>query len=161
MAKANRDGREKEVRNAKVHHQYLVEETYEAGIVLRGTEVKSIRDGKAQIADAFARVERGEVFLYQAHISEYAFGNLNNHQPLRPRKLLLNKREIRKLLGAVESTGKTLIPTRLYFAHGLVKVELAVCSGKKLYDKRETLKKRIDMREAERAMKQARGSTQR
>jgi SsrA-binding protein len=147
----------REIRNSKVHHNYHVEETWEAGIVLRGTEVKSIRDGKAQIGDAFARVEKGEVFLYHAHISEYAFGNLNNHNPVRPRKLLLNKREIRKLLAATEAGGKTLIPTRLYFAHGLVKVEIAVCSGKKLFDKRETLKKRIDLREAEKAMKQAHG----
>jgi SsrA-binding protein len=157
MAKHQKGAPQKEVRNSKVRHNYNVEETYEAGIVLRGTEVKSIRDGKAQIGDAFARVDKGEVFLYHAHISEYTFGNLNNHNPVRPRKLLLKKKEIRKLQASVEAGGKTLIPTRMYLAHGLVKLEIGVCSGKKLFDKRETLKKRIDMREAEKAMKQAHG----
>ena len=153
MGKNKKDERNKEIRNAKVHHNYTVEDTYEAGIVLRGTEVKSVRLGKAQIADAFARVDRGEVFLYHAHINEYVFGNLNNHNPVRPRKLLLNKREIRRIQAAIEAGGKTLIPTRMYIKHGLVKVELGVCASKKLYDKRETLKKRIAMREAEREIK--------
>lgn len=153
MAKAKQNERNKEIRNSKVHHNFFVTETYEAGIVLRGTEVKSVRMGKAQIAEAFARIEKGEVFLYNAHISEYAFGNLNNHNPVRPRKLLLNRREIHKIMGAIESGGKTLIPTRMYLKHGLVKVELGVCTGKKLHDKRETLKRKIDMREAEKAMK--------
>lgn len=153
MAKAKQNERNKEIRNSKVHHNFFVTETYEAGIVLRGTEVKSVRLGKAQIAEAFARIEKGEVFLYNAHISEYAFGNLNNHNPVRPRKLLLNRREIHKIMGAIESGGKTLIPTRMYLKHGLVKVELGVCTGKKLHDKRETLKRKIDMREAEKAMK--------
>lgn len=155
MAKSKQQERNKEIRNTKVHHNYFVTETYEAGIVLRGTEVKSVRLGKAQIAESFARIEKGEVFLYNAHISEYAFGNLNNHNPVRPRKLLLNRREIHKILGSIESGGKTLIPTRMYLKHGLVKVELGVCTGKKLHDKRETLKRKIDMREAERAMKHA------
>jgi len=154
MGKSKQNDRNKEVRNAKVHHNFFVTDTYEAGIVLRGTEVKSVRLGKAQIAESFARVEKGEVFLYGAHISEYAFGNLNNHNPVRPRKLLLNKREIHKIMGAIESGGKTLIPTRMYIKHGLVKVEIGICTGKKLHDKRETLKQKIDMREAERAMKQ-------
>jgi SsrA-binding protein len=153
MGKNKKDERNKEIRNAKVRHNYTVEDTYEAGIVLRGTEVKSIRMGKAQIADSFARIEKGEVFLYQAHISEYAFGNLNNHNPVRPKKLLLNKREIRKVQAAIEAGGKALVPTRMYIKHGLVKVELGVCAGKKLYDKRETLKKRVELREAEREMK--------
>jgi SsrA-binding protein len=155
MAKAKQNERNKEIRNARVHHDYLVADTYEAGIVLRGTEVKSVRMGKAQIADSFARIEKGEVFLFNAHISEYAFGNLNNHNPLRPRKLLLNKREIHKIMGAIESGGKTLIPTRMYIKHGLVKVEIGICTGKKLHDKRETLKRKIDLREAERDMKRA------
>ena len=153
MAKSKQQERNKEIRNAKVHHNYFVTETYEAGIVLRGTEVKSVRLGKAQIAESFARIDKGEVFLYNAHISEYAFGNLNNHNPTRPRKLLLNRREIHKILGSIESGGKTLIPTRMYLKHGLVKVELGLCTGKKLHDKRETLKRKIDLREAERAMK--------
>jgi len=153
MGKPKQNERNKEIRNAKVHHDYFVTDTYEAGIVLRGTEVKSVRLGRAQIAEAFARIEKAEVFLYNAHISEYAFGNLNNHNPVRPRKLLLNKREIHKILGAIESGGKTIIPTRMYIKHGLVKVELGLCTGKKLYDKRETLKRKIDLRDAERAMK--------
>ena len=153
MAKAKQNERNKEIRNSKVHHNFFVTETYEAGIILRGTEVKSVRLGKAQIAEAFARIDKGEVFLYNAHINEYAFGNLNNHNPVRPRKLLLNKREIHKIMGAIESGGKTLIPTRMYIKHGLVKVEIGLCTGKKLHDKRETLKRKIDMREAEKAMK--------
>ena len=153
MGKSKQSERNREVRNSKVHHNFFVTETYEAGVVLRGTEVKSIRMGKAQIAESFARVEKGEVFLYNAHIDEYAFGNLNNHNPVRPRKLLLNRREINKIMGAIESGGKTLIPTRMYMKHGLVKVEVGVCAGKKQYDKRETLKRKIDMREAEKAMK--------
>ena len=155
MGKANQKERNKEIRNAKVHHDYFVSDSYEAGIVLRGTEVKSVRLGKAQIRDSFARIDRGEIILYHAHIDEYAFGNFNNHNPVRPRKLLLNKREIHKIAGAIESGGKTLIPTRMYIKHGLVKVELGICTGKKQHDKRETLKKKIDMREAERAMKKA------
>ena len=157
MAKKKKDERNKEIRNSKVHHNYFVGDTYEAGIVLRGTEVKSIRNGKAQIAESFARINKGELFLYTANISEYAFGNLNNHNPVRPRKLLLHKREIHRIMGAIESGGKTLIPTRIYLKNGLVKVEIGVCTGKKLYDKRETLKKKVDMREAERAMKNAHG----
>ncbi|MCG8525900.1 MAG: SsrA-binding protein SmpB [Opitutales bacterium] len=157
MAKKKKDERNKEIRNSKVHHNYFVGDTYEAGIVLRGTEVKSIRNGKAQIAESFARINKGELFLYNANISEYAFGNLNNHNPVRPRKLLLHKREIHRIMGAIESGGKTLIPTRIYLKNGLVKVEIGVCTGKKLYDKRETLKKKVDMREAERAMKNAHG----
>ena len=157
MAKKKKDERNKEIRNSKVHHNYFVGDTYEAGIVLRGTEVKSIRNGKAQIAESFARINKGELFLYNANISEYAFGNLNNHNPVRPRKLLLHKREIHRIMGAIESGGKTLIPTRIYLKNGLVKVEIGVCTGKKLYDKRETLKTKVDMREAERAMKNAHG----
>ena len=155
MGKNKKDDRIKEIRNAKVHHNFTVEDSYEAGIVLRGTEVKSVRLGKAQIAESFARIDRGEIFLYHAHINEYAFGNLNNHNPVRPRKLLLNKREIRRIQAAIEAGGRTLIPTRMYIKHGLVKVELGVCTSKKIYDKRETLKKRVDMREAEREMKRA------
>ncbi len=153
MAKSKKETRFKEIRNAKVYHNYHVGDKYEAGIVLVGTEVKAVREGKAQIADAFAHIKNAEIFLHNAHIDEYAFGNFNNHNPTRVRKLLLNKREIFKLLGAVEAGGKSLIPTRMYIKHGLVKIEIAVCTGKKLHDKRETLKKKIDMREAEKAMK--------
>jgi SsrA-binding protein len=142
-----------EVRNAKAFRNYEIGEKFEAGMVLRGTEVKSIRNSKAQINEAFCRVQKEEVFLYHAHIAEYAFGNLNNHDPRRPRKLLLKRREINKIRGALEMQGKTLIPIRLYLAHGLVKVEVALCVGKKLYDKRQDLKKRVQMREIDRALK--------
>lgn len=142
-----------EIRNAKAFRNYEIGEKFEAGIVLRGTEVKSIRNSKAQINEAFCRVEKDEVFLYHAHIAEYDFGNYNNHNPRRPRKLLLKRREINRIRGALEALGKTLIPLRLYMAHGLVKVEIALCVGKKLYDKRQDLKKKVEMRELERALK--------
>ncbi len=142
-----------EVRNAKAFRNYEIGERFEAGMVLRGTEVKSIRNSKAQINEGFCRVEKEEVFLYHAHIAEYAFGNFNNHNPRRPRKLLLKRREINRIRGALEAQGKTLIPLRLYMTHGLVKVEIALCLGKKLYDKRHDLKKKVEMREVERALK--------
>ncbi len=152
-AKKTDSDRYREIRNAKVLRDYFVEDTREAGIVLTGTEVKSIRIGRAQISDAFARIEKGEVFLHHAHIDEYPFGNLNNHKPYRPRKLILHKKEIRKLEIELQSGGKALIPTRLYFKKGLVKVQIALCKGKKLYDKREDLKKKAMLREAENAVK--------
>ncbi len=152
-AKGQKDGRFKEIRNARVHRDYFVEEKIEAGIVLTGTELKSIRNGRAQIGEAYARVDRGEAFLHNAHIDEYAFGNIHNHDPRRRRKLLLHRREIGRLAGAVAREGKALVPVRFYFKKGLVKVELAVCTGKKLYDKRETLKKKAQMREIEREMR--------
>jgi SsrA-binding protein len=139
-----------DIRNAKARHDFFIEDTYEAGIVLTGTEVKSIRDAKCQITQAFARVEKKGVTLYNAHIEEYEFGNINNHTPTRPRRLLLNAKEIRKLLEATKEKGMTLIPLRVYFKGGLVKVEIGVCRAKKLYDKREDLKKREQMREADR-----------
>jgi SsrA-binding protein len=142
-----------EVRNTKVFRNYEIGEKFEAGIVLRGTEVKSIRNSKSQINEAFCRVQKEEVFLYNAHIAEYVFGNFNNHEPRRPRKLLLKRREINKIRGALEMQGKTLIPIRLYMTHGLVKVEIALCVGKKLYDKRQDLKKKVQMREIDRALK--------
>jgi SsrA-binding protein len=142
-----------EIRNNKLHRNFFVKETIEAGIALKGTEVKSLRTGKAQINDAFARFSKGELFLYGAHIDEYNFGTDTNHNPTRPRKLLLHRRELSRLLGVVEREGKTLIAGRLYFKHGLAKLELAVCTGKKLFDKREDLKKKTDMREAERVLK--------
>ena len=142
-----------EIRNAKAFRNYEIGEKFEAGMVLRGTEVKSVRNNKAQINEAFCRVVNNEVFIYHAHIAEYDFGNFNNHAPRRPRKLLLKKREINRIRGALEAQGKTLIPLRLYIAHGLVKVEIALCLGKKLYDKRQDLKKKVEMREVERALK--------
>ncbi len=141
-----------EVRNAKAARNFFIGESFETGIVLQGTEVKSVRLGNAQINDAFARLEKSQVFLCNAHIGEYAFGNFQNHEPLRKRKLLLHRKEINKLRGAIEAGGKTLVPIRMYLKHGLVKVELALCTGKKLFDKRETLKRKVEMREAERAI---------
>ena len=153
VKKSKNKERFSEIRNSKAFRNYEFGEKFEAGLVLRGTEVKSIRKSKAQINEAFCRVEKDEVFLYHAHIAEYDFGNLNNHQPRRPRKLLLKRREINRIRGALEKQGKALIPLRFYIAHGLVKVEIALCVGKKLYDKRQDLKKKVQMREVDRAMK--------
>jgi len=141
-----------DIRNAKAGRDYALGERYEAGIVLRGTEVKSIRAGRAQLADAFGRIEKGEVFLYNLHISEYEYGNINNHSPKRARKLLLKEREIRKIKEAIEAGGKALVPVRIYFKQALVKVELAIGTGKRDYDKREDLKKRASDREVARVM---------
>jgi SsrA-binding protein len=143
----------KEFRNAKAGRDYHIGQRFEAGIVLRGTEVKAIRGGRINLADSFCRVERGEVFAYHLHISEYAFGNINNHVPLRPRKLLLGRREIEKVRVAIEAGGEALIPLRLYFKQGLVKLEVALCLGKKQFDKREDLKRRAQQRDIDQAMK--------
>ncbi|AIS52196.1 SsrA-binding protein SmpB [Thermoanaerobacter kivui] len=140
--------------NKKAYHDYFIEETYEAGIVLTGTEVKSIRMGKVNLKDSFARVENNEVYLYNMHISPYEKGNIFNKDPLRTRKLLLNRHEINKLIGYVTRKGYTLIPTKLYLKRGLVKVELAVARGKKLYDKREDIARRDAKRELEKHFKE-------
>ena len=145
--------RYKEIRNSRAHREYFIDETLEAGIALRGTEVKSVRRGMVQINDAFVRIDKGVPILYHAHIAEYAFGSHANHNPYRPRKLLLHQKEIRKWEQAVQSGGRTLIPLRLYFKKGLVKVEVALCRGKRQYDKREDLKRAVDLREAERTVK--------
>lgn len=142
-----------EIRNRRAFHDYHIHDRLEAGLVLQGTEVKSVRLGKAQIQESFVRFDKGQPYLYHAHIEEYAFGNENNHLPRRPRKLLLNKREIRKIRESVQMGGKTVIPLRLYFRKGNLKVEIAVASGKKLHDKRETLKKKEADREANRAVR--------
>ena len=139
--------------NRKARHDYFIEETLEAGIVLQGTEVKSIRLGRVNLKDSYARVENGEVFLFGMHISPYEQGNRFNHDPMRPRKLLLHKRQIRRLLGKTREEGYTLVPTRLYFSQGRCKVELALALGKKLYDKRDSYAKR----DAERRARQALG----
>ena len=146
------DNRLSEIRNRKANHEYFVGETFEAGIVLTGTEIKSLREGKAQINDAFVRVDNGEALMYQSHISEYDFGNINNHNPVRVRKLLLHKKEILKLKSATDSGGVAIIPLKIYFKKALAKVLIALCTGKKLYDKREDLKKREAMREARRSL---------
>jgi SsrA-binding protein len=142
------------VTNAKGRRDYHILETFEAGIVLHGTEVKALRAGKGQIADAFARVDNGEVFLYNAHIDEYSHGNLQNHQPKAPRKLLLHKSEIRKLLELSAVKGNALVPLSFYWKNGKVKVALAAGKGKAQYDKREDLKKRESDRELKRATMQ-------
>ena len=138
-------------RNRKARHEYFIEETIEAGIVLKGTEVKSVREGRVNIKESYGVVENGEVFIYNMHISPYEQGNIYNTDPLRKKKLLLHKREIRKLESAVMQKGYTLVPLSVYINEdGLVKVELAVARGKKLYDKRESIAKR----DAERRMQQ-------
>jgi len=144
--------RYKDIRNAKARRNYFIEDTFEAGIALKGTEVKSIRQGRAQVNDAFVRPEKGELFLCNAHIDEYTHGTDNNHPPRRPRKLLLHKSEIEKLIARMERGGMALIPLRLYFKGSLVKVELGLGKGKKLYDKRDDLKKKTQDREIDRAM---------
>lgn len=146
------EGRKVVARNRKARHEYEVLETLDAGLVLKGPEVKSIRDGKVSFQDAFARVEGGEVWLYSLHISPYEQANRNNEDPLRPRKLLLHKHEIRRLVGKVEEKGLTLVPLEIYFARGFAKVTLALARGRKLHDKREELKRRVQDREARRAM---------
>ena len=137
--------------NSKARRDFHILETFEAGIVLHGTEVKSLRAGKGQIRDAFARVENNEVFLYNAHIDEYSHGNLQNHEPKAPRKLLLHKSEIRKLSGYAAVKGNTLVPLSFYWKDGRVKVALAVGKGKAEFDKREDLKAREADREVKRA----------
>ena len=147
-----------EVRNAKALRDYTVDERFEAGIQLRGPEVKEIRAGKAQISDAFARVEKGELWLHNAHIEQYAFGNIHNHDAKRIRKLLLHRRQLEKIRVALETGGgRAVVPLRMYFKEALVKVEVALCTGKKSFDRREDLKKRVQLREVDQAMKQRRG----
>jgi SsrA-binding protein len=136
--------------NRKARHNYFIEENYEAGMVLLGTEVKALREGRANIKDGYARITDGEVFLMDVHISPYAFGNRLNHDPLRPRKLLMHGREIHRLMGKVKEKGFALIPLSIYFSHGRAKVSLALAKGKKLYDKREALKRKAMEKEVER-----------
>ena len=139
--------------NKKAWHNYFIEDKYEAGISLLGSEVKSLREGKVNLGDSYGDIKRGEVFLVDAHISPYPQANRLNHDPLRTRKLLLHKREIQRLIGKVQERGFTLIPLRLYFSDGKVKVELGLAKGKKLFDKRETLKRKTMEREMERGRK--------
>src|SRR6266852_9047241 len=139
--------------NRKAYHDYFVLQKLEAGIALTGTEVKSLREGKANLKDSYVNFQHGEAYLFSAHISPYTHGNRENHDPERPRKLLLHRREIDKLLGQVVEKGLTIVPLRLYFKKGKVKAEIAVVRGKKLFDKRESEKRRELDREAEAAMK--------
>lgn len=128
--------------NRKAKFQYEIIEKYEAGIVLLGTEVKSLRESKVNIQDAYGKFINDELWLINSHISEYKYGNINNHDPLRNRKLLLNRRELRKIKSKLQEKGLTIIPTKIYFKNSYAKVEIALAKGKKLYDKRETIKKR-------------------
>ena len=139
--------------NRKARHDYIIEDKYEAGMVLVGTEVKSLRMGKANLKDAYARIKNGEVFVYQMHIGPYPFAYYNNHEPLRPRKLLLNRYEIKKLYGKVNEKGYSLIPLNLYFRAGKAKLTLALARGKRSHDKRETIRRRDQKRELERERK--------
>ncbi len=138
--------------NRKARFDYTISETVEAGLVLQGTEVKSLRDGKADLKDAYADVQEGEVFLLHAHIDQYEKASRFNHDPVRPRKLLLHKHEIRRLIGKTQERGLTLIPMRMYFANGKAKVELGLAKGKKHYDKREDVKRRTAERDIQRAL---------
>ena len=146
-------GKKTIAQNKKAFHDYFIEETYEAGIVLSGTEVKSLRLGRVNLKDSHAAVHREELFLYDVHISPYEQGNIFNKEPRRTRKLLMHKREIDKLYGLVKQDGYSLIPISLYFKDGRVKVELALAKGKKLYDKREAAAQKAARRDIERAMK--------
>ena len=137
----------------KARHEYSILQTWEAGLVLVGTEVKSLRQGKANLVDSYGKIVAGEVWLINCHISEYTQGNINNHEPKRDRKLLLSKNEIRRMIGKTTEKGLTLIPLRLYFKNGKAKVELALAKGKKVYDKRKDIAKRDFQRDEERKIK--------
>ncbi|MBI5196922.1 MAG: SsrA-binding protein SmpB [Nitrospirae bacterium] len=141
--------------NRKAYHDYFIEETYEAGISLLGTEVKSLRDGKANLKDSYVIIKNGEAFLLNCHVSPYTHGNILNHDSLRTRKLLLHKQEIQKLWGKLTQKGLTLIPLKLYFKKGRAKVEIGLCKGKRQYEKREEIKKKEAKREIERHLRRS------
>lgn len=143
-------------RNKKAYHDYEILEEYEAGLVLQGTEVKSLRERGVNLKEAYARIRDGEVWLEGCHISPYSHGNISNHEPLRPRKLLLHKREIHRLLGKVVEKGWTLVPLSLYFSSGKVKVKLALARGRQTHDKREVKKRKIIEREIQAELKRRR-----
>lgn len=156
MATANKksaDGEKIICVNRQARHNYFIDETYEAGLVLVGSEVKSLRDGKANLVDSYAQIRKGEAFLLNAHISPYDASSQFNHEPTRQRKLLLHQKEIERLTGKTKERGLTLIPLKIYFKNGRAKVELGLARGKKLYDKRETLKRKMAQREVERSIK--------
>jgi SsrA-binding protein len=152
-AKGKDDGRKIVCKNKRAWHEYEILETLEAGMVLVGTEVKSLREGRVNLKDAYAKVSDGEVLLVEAHISPYSHGNIANHDPLRQRKLLLHRREIHRLGGKVRERGLTLIPLQIYFVKGRAKVELGLAKGKRLYDKRAAIKKRDEGRDLMRELK--------
>ena len=157
MAKTAREAAQKNIaENRKAFHDYHIIETFEAGLVLVGTEVKAIREGSANLRDSFARLEDGEVWLYNAHINPYSHRGYADHEPTRRRKLLLHRQEIRKLIGKTVEKGMTLVPTRMYFQNGHVKVALALAKGKQAHDKRESIKRREVDRETRAAVKERR-----
>ena len=153
MAKAPKENVKLIANNKKAYHDYFIEDKYEAGISLAGTEVKSLRQGKCSIKESFIRIENGEVFIYGMHVSPYEKGNIFNKDPLRVKKLLLHKYEINKIAGKIAEKGYTLVPLQVYFRGSLVKVELGLARGKKLYDKRQDIAKKDQKREAEREFK--------
>ena len=153
MSKAKTDGIKLIANNKKARHDYFVEDSFEAGIVLHGTEVKSLRQGHCSIKESFVDIDNGEVFIHQMHISPYEKGNIFNKDPLRTSKLLLHKSEISKMIGQINQKGYTLIPLKVYFSGSLVKVQIGLCKGKKLYDKRQDISKRDQLREAQRDFK--------
>ena len=156
MAKKSQQGTDLPViTNTKAKHKYILEDKFEAGIALSGTEVKSIRAGSVQITESFARFVKEELFLFNAHISEYEFGGAQNHDVQRPRKLLLNKKELERLKVQIEAAGKTIVPIKLYFKDSLIKCQIALGTGKNARDKRQDLKKKVAQREAEQALKNA------
>jgi len=146
------DGTKRIATNKKARHQYMVLEAFEAGVALQGTEVKALRDGKVSLAESYARIIDGELMLIGCHIDPYKAGGYTNHDPVRPRKLLMHKREIRRIKSKLDEKGLTLVPLSMYFKRGLAKVELGLVRGKKFHDKRETLKKRDAQRSMDRAM---------
>jgi SsrA-binding protein len=142
--------------NRKARHNYFIEDTWEAGLVLKGTEVKSMRDGRVNLKDSYARIKDGEVWVHQMHISPYPFAYYDNHDPLRVRKLLLHKREIKKLYARANEQGYTLVPLQVYFRDGKAKLRLGLAKGKRQYDKRETIRRRDEQRDLDRARKEYR-----
>jgi SsrA-binding protein len=154
--KAKDGGRKLIAQNKKARHDYLILDTYECGIALTGTEVKSLRQGRASLVDGFAQLDAGEVWLHNVHIPEYAQGTWTNHSARRKRKLLLHRYEIDKLIGKTQESGLTLVPLALYFLNGRAKVEIALAKGKREYDKRQTLREKQDRRESDRAISAAR-----
>ena len=153
MAKAPKENVKLIANNKKAYHDYFIEDKYEAGISLAGTEVKSLRQGKCSIKESFIRIEKGEVFIYSMHVTPYEKGNIFNKDPLRVKKLLLHKYEINKIAGKIAEKGYTLVPLQVYFRGSLVKVEIGLAKGKKLYDKRQDIAKKDQKREAEREFK--------
>lgn len=139
--------------NRKARHDYFIVDTYEAGVVLLGTEVKALREGRANLKDAYAKVKNGELWVHQLHISPYSHASYDNHDPLRPRKLLLHRDEIKRLVGKVNEAGHTLVPLKLYFKSGKVKLLLALAKGKRQYDKRESIRRREEQRDLDRVRK--------